>query len=37
MKKIIELFIKALKKLFKKDKKKEKYVSGKSDEIYPLF
>lgn len=37
MKKLIELFIKAVKFLFRKNKKKEKYVSGKSDEIYPLF
>lgn len=37
MKKFIELLIKIVRKIFKKRKKKEKYVSGKSDEIYPLF
>jgi hypothetical protein len=37
MKKFIIFIVKVVKKLFKKSSKKEEYVSGKSDEIYPLF
>jgi len=37
MKKFIKFFKKVIRKLLKNKSKKEKYVSGKSDEIYPLF
>jgi len=37
MKKFIKYIKKTIRKLFKNKSKKEKYVSGKSDEIYPLF